>query len=127
MIITYYNKMKVLIVDDSLLAEHALKSYFVKLNHEVVGLAKNGDNAKELYEKKKPDIVTVDRVMPGIDGVELIKYINKRDTELGRRTRILMISSDQIPHEEKNKIKVDKYIIKPVTLNKIKTTIEEIL
>ncbi|MCH8906390.1 MAG: response regulator [Candidatus Heimdallarchaeota archaeon] len=73
--------MKVLIVDDSLLANHALKSYFDKLGHEIVGLAKSGEEAKTMLHETTPDIVTVDSVMPGISGTELIQFINQNDSE----------------------------------------------
>lgn len=112
--------MKVLIVDDSLLAEHALKSYFIKLGHIVVGLAKNGNLAKKMYNLNKPDIVTVDAVMPGISGVEFVQWINQQDKDNQTNTLVYMISSDEISEPDQAKIKADGYIIKPVTLNKIR-------
>lgn len=112
--------MKTLIVDDSLLAEAALKAYFVKLGYNVVGLAKNGEIALDMIEKHEPEIVTVDYIMPGLSGVELVERINKRDRITGRNTKIFMISSDKIKEEERSRIKVDKYIIKPITLVKLR-------
>ena len=50
--------MKILIIDDSMLAEYAIKSYFVKLGHEVVGLARNGEVGKSMFEEKEPDLVS---------------------------------------------------------------------
>ncbi|MCY3410489.1 MAG: response regulator [Candidatus Heimdallarchaeota archaeon] len=117
--------MKVLIVDDSLLAEAAIKSYFVKLGHDVVGLAKNGEIAKNLIEEHNPDLITVDAVMPGMSGQDLIKYINSRDEETGNNTKILMISSDTIPTEEKQEMKVNSYIIKPITMSKIQDALKQ--
>lgn len=112
--------MRILIVDDSLLAEHALKSYFSKLGHEVVGMAKNGDTAKEMFHSLNPDIVTIDQVMPGnITGTDLVKYINKKDEEEGNSTHLLMITSDDLPEEIKVDLKVAAYILKPVTLLKV--------
>ena len=50
----------------------------MKLGHEIVGMAKNGDIAKDLFHSLNPDIVTLDQVMPGnISGTDLVKYINK--------------------------------------------------
>ena len=112
--------MRIVIVDDSLLAEHALKSYFMKLGHEVVGMAKNGDIATELYHSLKPDIMTIDQVMPGnIAGTDLVKYINRMDEEEERSTHLLMITSDDLPEEIKIDLTVSAYILKPVTLLKI--------
>ncbi|MHA2250172.1 MAG: response regulator [Candidatus Kariarchaeaceae archaeon] len=118
--------MRVLIIDDSLLAEYALKSYFIKLGHEVIGLARNAEDGKKKYLELKPDLITVDAVMPGISGQELIKYVNQNDNNTDRKTKILMISSDNIPEEERRELNVDRYIIKPVTMAKIRDTLLEI-
>jgi len=119
--------VRVLIVDDSLLAEHALKSYFMKLDHEVIGLAKTGEIGQEMYEEYEPDLVTVDAVMPGMSGQDYIKYLNKKEKEKGKKTTILMISSDEISEEEASQIRVDKYLVKPITLDKMRQALEEIL
>jgi two-component system chemotaxis response regulator CheY len=119
--------MRILIVDDSLLAEHALKSYFMKLGHEIVGIAKNGDIAKEMFHTLNPEIVTVDQVMPGsITGTDLVKYINKKDKEEGKQTHLLMITADDLPEEIKIDLKVSAYILKPVTLLKVKYALDSI-
>lgn len=118
--------LDVLIVDDSLLAEHALKSYFVKLGHNVVGLAKNGEKGKELFIEFKPDLVTVDAIMPGISGQEFIKYLNSQDQKLGLETKILMISSDIIGPAERSTMRVDSYLTKPITLKKLEEVLNEL-
>ncbi|MDH5403980.1 MAG: response regulator [Candidatus Heimdallarchaeota archaeon] len=119
--------MKVLIVDDSLLAEHAIKSYFEKLGHEVVGLSKNGEEAKNKLLELKPDLVTVDEVMPGMNGTEFVEIINGLDKENNTKTRVFIISSDEIPQQNREKIEVDSYILKPITLDKIKDALEKIV
>jgi len=118
--------LKVLIVDDSLLAGHALKSYFVKLGHEVLGLARDGQKGKEMYLSDLPDLITVDAIMPEVSGVELIQYINKMDAQNNRSTKILMISSDIISQEEKNTLKVSKYLVKPITFAKIEAALQSL-
>ncbi len=117
---------KTLIVDDSLLAEAALKSYFVRLGYEVVGLAKNAKIALEMIDKYNPELITIDAVMPGMGGLELIKEINKLDRKKGKRTNIFMISSDNIRAEDRSKVDVDQYIIKPITMYKLKEALKQI-
>ena len=118
--------MKTLIVDDSLLAEFALKAYFVKLGYEVVGLAKNAEIALEMVEKFNPDLITVDAVMPGMSGLDLIKLINKRDKAKRKRTSIFMISSDNIRESDRKLVDVDSYIIKPITMVKLQQALNKI-
>ena len=121
-----FEPLNVLIVDDSLLAEHALKSYFVKLGHNVVALAKNGEVGKELFNQHQPDLVTVDAVMPGISGQDFIKYLNAEDEANGTVTKILMISSDIIEPIERGEMRVDGYIVKPITMAKLKEVLDSL-
>lgn len=118
--------MKVLIIDDAMLAGYAIKSYFEKLGHEVVGLTRNGEAGKILYEEKEPDLVTVDAVMPRISGIDVVKYINDADAGNGRRTIVYMISSDPVSDEDKIFLLVNEYIRKPVTLNKIRELLDKL-
>ena len=117
------HNLKILIVDDSLLAEHALKSYFERLGHKVVALAKTGEIGREKFLETSPDLVTVDEVMPGMSGTEFIKFLNEQEKKTGKQTKILMISSDQLTDEVKESIRVDKYLLKPITLEKVRETL----
>ena len=118
--------MKVLIVDDSLLAEHALRNYFIKLGHDVVGMARNAKTGKQMYRDLNPDIVTVDAIMPGESGPEFIAHINQIESQNGNRSKIIMISSDTISNDVKARIRVDSYIEKPVTMSKIEDTLRKL-
>jgi two-component SAPR family response regulator len=112
--------MDILIVDDSLLANHAIKSYFTKLGHNVVGVARDGTEGKIMFTETEPDLVTVDAVMPGdVSGADFVKYVNSSDNDTGKSTKILFISSDEVPSNVKSELKVNKYLIKPVTLSHI--------
>lgn len=118
--------MDVLIVDDSMLANHALKSYFVKLGHNVVGVARNGEEGKEMFTQLDPDLITVDAVMPGnVSGFDFVKYVNSIDKESGKTTKIIFVSSDAVPGTVKTEIRVDDYIVKPVTLAHIENAISK--
>ncbi|MHA2089298.1 MAG: response regulator [Candidatus Kariarchaeaceae archaeon] len=114
-------------VDDSLLAEYALKSYFVKLGHTVVGLAKTGEIGKQIFLETRPDLVTVDAVLPGISGQEFVKFINQNDLGNNNKTKILMISSDTIDDEQRRAMRVDKYIVKPITKARMEEILSELL
>lgn len=120
------NTVKVLIVDDSMLANHALKSYFAKLGHNVVGVARNGEEGKEMFTQIDPDLVTVDAVMPGdVSGEDFVKYVNSIDNQSDKKTKILFISSDAVSNSVKAEISVNEYIIKPVTLAHIENAISK--
>ncbi|SPP99611.1 Response regulator [Candidatus Sulfobium mesophilum] len=68
--------MKILIVDDD---EINLLLTKLELSDELweVITASNGQEAMELFEIEKPDVVIVDVVMPGIDGITLLKKMKQ--------------------------------------------------
>ena len=79
---------KVLIVDDSMVMRKMINDILSKDGFEIVGQAKNGDEAVELYPKVNPDLVTLDVIMPGEPGVEVVKRLKQVDDQ----ARIMMVS-----------------------------------
>jgi two-component system chemotaxis response regulator CheB len=69
-------KIKVLIVEDTLVAQKLLKGLVNSDSRfELVGIAENGKQAYEFVDKYKPDVVSMDILMPIMDGVEATKMI----------------------------------------------------
>jgi two-component system chemotaxis response regulator CheB len=64
----------VLVVDDSAYVRKVVKEMLGRSPLlEVVGTARDGDEALEMVDRLKPDVVTCDLIMPGTDGVEFIR------------------------------------------------------
>ena len=71
--------IKVLIVDDHKLVREGLKAVFDQGDEvQVVGEAGSGDEALELVDKVKPDVVLMDISMPGMNGIQATKLIRER-------------------------------------------------
>jgi two-component system chemotaxis response regulator CheY len=71
---------RVLIVDDALFMRSMIKDILVNAgDFEVAGEASNGREAVQRYEEVKPSLVTMDIVMPEMDGIEATKEILQRD------------------------------------------------
>lgn len=67
--------MRVLIVDDEPLARDRLRRLVTgDLNHETVGEASNGEEALQLTERLRPDVVLLDIRMPVMDGLETARH-----------------------------------------------------
>lgn len=70
---------RILIVDDSSIMRKMIKETLVAGSHEVVGEAKTGQDAVEMYLQCHPDLVTMDITMRGMDGFEAAREILKMD------------------------------------------------
>ena len=71
---------RVMIVDDSAFMRKRLRKEVESYGAEVVGEAKNGDEAVHLYQELKPDLVTMDVTMRGKDGLSASKEILALDS-----------------------------------------------
>jgi len=83
---------KVLIVDDALFMRKMLADILVKEGFTICGEAENGKEAVEKYKQLKPDLVTMDIVMPKmeeVDGIAAVKEIMKIDPQ----AKIVMVSA----------------------------------
>jgi len=83
---------KVLVVDDALFMRRMLSDILKKEGIEICGEAENGKEAIDKYQQLKPDLVTMDIVMPKveeIDGIAAVKEIMKVDPQ----AKIIMVSA----------------------------------
>jgi NarL family two-component system response regulator LiaR len=82
--------IRVLLVDDHLLVRMGLKAYFATLpDIQVVGEAGNGEEAVRLAAELAPDVVLMDLLMPGMDGVEATRQLKKTSP----RTQVIVVTS----------------------------------
>ena len=63
---------KVLVADDEAIVRESLRDWLGDVGHQVL-TAENGPQALEIIRKEKPGILITDLVMPGMDGIELMK------------------------------------------------------
>ena len=79
----------ILVVDDSSIMRKMIKQTLNDAGHTVVGEAKSGDDAVSQYEGLKPDVVTMDITMRGMDGIAAAKQILDMDAD----ARIIILSN----------------------------------
>lgn len=105
------DKTTIIVVDDSPFASKQIKDIVEENGYEVIGYAKNGEEGIKMYEELHPDIVILDIIMPGIDGIETAQILLKNDPN----ATILMLSSlcDSGTLEEVRSIGVKYLIPKP--------------
>ena len=74
------SKTRVLVVDDAIFMRNMIKDIFSDDQYEIVGEAANGVEAVEKYKELKPDLTTMDIVMPFKSGIEATKEILADDS-----------------------------------------------
>ena len=104
---------KLLVVDDEAIEREALKFIVKNSNLEIseVMEASNGQEALAIAEKFDPDIVTLDILMPGLNGIEAGQILRERKPEL-KIVFVTAYDSFEYAHEA-IKIGVEEFIVKP--------------
>lgn len=106
------NGLKVMMVDDSSFSRTLLGETLQEIGCQVVGEADSMETMIEVYSSCKPDIVTMDLVMPDADGFECSRALFLYDPDV----KIVLISSmkDEETEAEAKRLGIAGYIQKPV-------------
>jgi len=114
-----------LIVDDSAFMRFHLRRMMDSFEGIIASEAANGNEAIREYGRLKPDLVLMDIVMPGMEGVETVKRICDEDPS----ARVIMISS--VSHKEKVAEAMAAgakcFVPKPVTTEELRRAIDNVL
>lgn len=115
----------VLIVDDISFVRKTLSEILSQAHYQVVGEAADGSEAIELYMKLRPDIVTMDVVMPQMSGIDATRKILKAD----KKAKIVIISAMGQENLVMEAIDVGAkdYILKPFSSEDVLKTVERTL
>ena len=115
---------KVMIVDDVSFVRKTIAKILTDANYQVVGEAEDGNAAIQMYKKLRPDLVTMDIVMPNMGGIEAARKICQMD----KSARVVMISAmeqESLIMEAINAGARD-YILKPFSADEILKTLERV-
>ena len=83
------SKKRLLVVDDALIMRAIIKDIAMKAGWEIAGEAANGNECLARYRELKPDLVTLDIVMPELDGVETLRTLRREDPA----ARVVMVTA----------------------------------
>ncbi len=113
--------MKILVVDDE---KNILKLYKAELEDEgyEIVIANSGKEAIELFKTDKPDLVTLDIMMPDMDGIQVLRQLKQEDPQVP----VIMLTA----YDYRDDFSVwvsDAYVVKSSDLTTLKTTIKQII
>ncbi|QZY54719.1 sigma-54-dependent transcriptional regulator [Crassaminicella profunda] len=114
--------MKLLIVDDEKSIRLSLRIALSKLGIKILTAA-SGEEGIEIFDKERPDICIVDINLPGINGIDVLKHIRKKD----KNSFIMMITyiSEVRLAVEAMKLGANDYFTKPFNIEEIKESIND--
>lgn len=118
-----YDALRVMIVDDSPITVRKLTMMLEPLGYQIAATAGNGKAAVATYRDIRPDVVTMDITMPGMDGIEAVRQIIAEFPE----AKIVMVTSQGQEKMVLEALKVGArgYVIKPFQEHKIYEAIEK--
>ena len=105
------SNLKILCVEDDEFARGEMVSFLKKRAGKVFS-AENGEEGIRQYEIHKPDIVIADLLMPGMDGMEMLRKLREEDNKMHAIVVTSVKELDTVL--ESIDLGVDNYIIKPV-------------
>ena len=115
-------KKKLFVVDDESEICEFLKSFFEERNYEVE-VAYSGEEAIQMIEKIKPHIVLLDVQMPGLDGLETLKWIKHKYPEI----KVIMVTAIETHDKIERALRygADNYITKPLSLEYLEKDVQD--
>ncbi len=118
---------KILVVDDDILVLEALEELLTASGY-VVRVATRGQEALEMLDKERFDLLILDVVMPKMTGLDLCREVRKRDDEMSK-VKIIMLTAktEEKDVEIQEKYGCDLYLTKPIDPGRLKELIRETL
>ena len=117
--------MKILAIDDQQLVLLPLEKRLLEFGYEVK-IETDASKVLELYESFNPDLVIVDINMPGVSGLEVVKYIRNTKND---ETPIMVLSGNTKDDTitQAFELGIDDYMKKPLSLNEISARVKRLI
>lgn len=113
--------MKILIVDDDQHIRRLYKEELEEEGYEVI-IAATGTEALALFEKENPDLVTLDILMPDMDGIKVLRQMKEK------KPRLPIIMSTAYDYRDDFAVWASEaYIVKSADLGQLKEAIKKLL
>ena len=120
------NGASVLLIDDDATSREALTDLLEEEGYEVLSAA-GGEEGLETARRHRPDLLLLDMMMPGIDGVEVIRRIRSEPTL--KRLRIIALTGDVTRTRLQNVFEAgaDRFVAKPFRIPELLDSVRTML
>ena len=118
---------RILVVDDDILVVEALKELLTSSGYEV-RVATRGQEALEIVDKERFDLLILDVVMPKMTGFDLCSEVRKRDDEMSA-VKIIMLTAKTEARDLQSEegCGCELYLTKPIDPGRLKELIRDTL
>ena len=115
----------VLVCDDAIFMRTMITDILSQAGYDIVGEAESGAQAVQRYRDLKPDLVTMDIVMPDMGGIEAVREIVKQDPD----AKILMCSAmgQQALVVEAIQAGAKDFVVKPFQPSRVLEAVQRVL
>jgi two-component system, OmpR family, alkaline phosphatase synthesis response regulator PhoP len=118
--------MKVLVVDDEPDVVELISANLHREGYKVIS-AYNGEDALELVKAKKPDLMLLDLMLPGIQGLDVCKYIRRAPEYAAMPILIVSAKDSEVDRVLGLEVGADDYICKPFSVRELTSRIRAVL
>ena len=118
---------RILVVDDDILVVEALKELLTSSGYEV-RVATRGQEALEILDTERFDLLILDVVMPKMTGFDLCREVRKRDDEMSA-VKIIMLTAKTEARDlqSEERCGCELYLTKPIEPGRLKELIRNTL
>lgn len=118
-------RKRIMLVDDSRVMYIQMKQILENTNYEIAEYCSSGEEALEKYAAVRPDLVTMDIIMPGMDGLETARILKDEHPE----AKIIMLSSLAYAdtYKEADSIGAKAFVAKPLDPEEFFQTLDKVL
>lgn len=120
-------RKRILVIDDDEALGRMLRMHFEESGGYQCLIATSGKAGLKLVETYKPDLILLDIMMPGMDGIEVLKRLKGNERTLPVPIVMLTAVKDEGTRRKAIRYYGEEYIEKPFEIDVLKTRVEQIL
>jgi two-component system alkaline phosphatase synthesis response regulator PhoP len=117
---------KILVVDDDESVRKLVTFTLSDLGHEIVEAA-DGEEAVKVAVREKPDLIVLDIMMPGMDGLQVLRELRRIGVKRDTRVMLLTAKSQEVDFALGYNLGADDYLTKPFDPDELALQVTETL